>query len=239
MNRRRATAYRPRMRYAIGLVAVLWGCGGTVIAPGHLGLVFDPENGGLHHEVLQPGYHRVSGSAKVLDYDVTYSKRSEPMTVLTSESLQIDVKLAVIYRPIVAELYQLETDVGPRYYDEVIGPELRSAAREEIAKHSFVDLAHDATKLEDAIEGALRHRIAGKHVELSSVSIESVALPPELAAAVRARETAQQNALREKIELERAALHDKLEADEKWEKEKVELEHEVERRQLKRQADGK
>ncbi|HTR54319.1 MAG TPA: SPFH domain-containing protein [Kofleriaceae bacterium] len=227
------------MRYAIGLVLVLWGCGGTVIEPGHLGLVFDPKNGGLHHEVLQPGYHRVGGSARVLDYDVTYSTRTEPMTVLTAENVQIEVKFSVIYRPIIAELYQLEADVGPRYYDEVIGPELRSAAREELAKHSVVDLAHDATTLETAIEVAVRRRIAGKHVELASVDVERIALPPELVAAIRTRETAEQNALREKTELERAALRDKLEADEKWEKEKLELEHDVERRQLKRQADGK
>jgi regulator of protease activity HflC (stomatin/prohibitin superfamily) len=214
---------------------VLCGCGGTVIAPGHRGLVFDSKAGGLHHEVLEPGYYRIAGSAKVLDFDVTFSTRREPLKALTSESLQIDVKLAVVYRPIIAELYELETDVGPNYYDEVIGPELRSAAREEIAKRSLIDLAHDAKQLEDAIELAVRTRIKGKHIELSSVAVESLLLPPEVASAVKARVIAEQDAMRDKIQHERA----KLDADEKWQQEKVELEHQVERRQLERQADGR
>jgi len=45
------------------------------------------------------------------------------------EGLTMGLKVAVIYRPIIAELYELDTEIGPLYYDEVIGPEFRSAAR--------------------------------------------------------------------------------------------------------------
>jgi regulator of protease activity HflC (stomatin/prohibitin superfamily) len=221
-----------------GLAMVLASCGGTVIGPGHLGMIFDPKDGGLHREVLTPGYYRVGRSARMVDYDVTYSTRAEPMKVITAEGLSADVQLAVIYRPIVSELYQLESEVGPKYYDEVVGPEFRSAARETFSKHSYVELTRDGAKLEDVIETEVRHRIAGKHVELASVTLESVVLPPEIVAAVRAREIAEQEALKEKSEREPAALRDKLEADGKWQKEKLELEHEVERSQLKRQAQG-
>jgi regulator of protease activity HflC (stomatin/prohibitin superfamily) len=211
----------------LAVIVALAGCGGTVIEPGHRGLVFDAKNGGLHHEVLAPGRYRV-GSGRMVDYDVTYSTRAEPMKVLTVEGLQLDVKLAVVYRPIIAELYELESEVGPRYYDEVVGPELRSAAREAVSRHSFLDLTRGGSKLEDEIEVDVRHRIAGKHVELSSVVLESVVMPPEIIEAVRAREIAEQKALREKQE-----------AEEKWQKEKVELEHEVVRHQLKQQAEDR
>ena len=216
---------------ALAVVAFA-GCATTVIQPGHRGLVFDPRHGGLHHEVLEPGAYRVGSSARIVDYDVTYSTRAEPLKLITSEGLQIDVKLAVIYRPIVAELDQLEGEVGPGYYDEVVGPELRSAAREAFSRRSYVDLLRDGSKLEDEIEVAVRGRIRGKHVELASVTLESVTLPPEIVAAVRARQLAEQNALREKLERQRAAA----EADEKWQEEKVELERDVERHELKRRA---
>ncbi len=225
------------MNKAIAIVVVLAGCGGTVIGPGHRGLVFDAKNGGLHHEVLAPGYYRV-GSGRMVDYDVTYSTRAEPMTVLTIEGLQLEVKLAVIYRPIIAELYELESEVGPRYYDEVIGPEFRSAARAAFAQHSFVDLTHGGAKLEDEVEVEVRHRIAGKHVQLSSVVLESVVMPPEIVAAVRAREIAEEKARRDKVERESAALREQQDAEEKWQKEKLELEHEVVRHQLKHQAEA-
>jgi regulator of protease activity HflC (stomatin/prohibitin superfamily) len=210
-------------------------CGSTVIQPGHRGLLFSRDSG-LRHDVLEPGYHRVRSGERIVDYDVTYSTRQESMYVTTNEGLQVDVKLAVTYRPIVAELYQLEGEIGASYYDSVIGPELRSAAREGFARHSFLDFTHAGNRLEDEIEVEVRRRTTGRHVELASVTLESVALPPEIVAAVRARQLAEQNALREKAERERAALREKEDAEAKWQKEKMELEHDVERRRLQRDA---
>jgi len=39
-----------------------------------------------------------------------------------------------------AELYELDTEIGTNFYDEVIGPEFRSAARGVFARHSYLDL---------------------------------------------------------------------------------------------------
>jgi regulator of protease activity HflC (stomatin/prohibitin superfamily) len=223
---------------ATAVLAACAGCGGAVIQPGHRGLLFDPNQGGLQHEVLAPGYHRLAASARIEDFDVTYSTRREAMSAPTGEGLVVDARFAVIYRPIVSELYQLDTEIGPSYYDEVVGPELRSAAREVLGRHSYLDLVRQADKLEDEIESDTRRRIAGKHIELSSVTLENLQLPPEIVAAVRAREIADQNAQREKAEHERAVARAKDEAQEKWEKEKLELEHDVERRRLQREAEG-
>jgi regulator of protease activity HflC (stomatin/prohibitin superfamily) len=227
-------------RYLLpGIVLIACGAGcGAVIEPGHRGLLFDPAGGGLQHEVLSPGYHRVGLSGRIEDFDVTYSTRAEALHVITREGLQLSVRMSVIYRPIIAELYELATEIGPAYYDEVVGPELRSAARGCIARRSFADLPGLNERLEDEVEHELRERIAGKHVEVSAVTFEAVELPPELASAIRERATAEQNARRKKIELESEALREKLEAEKAWEREKLELEHNVERRRLQRAAEG-
>lgn len=36
------------------------GCAGALVQPGHRGLFFDPSNGGIQHEVLQPGWYRTA-----------------------------------------------------------------------------------------------------------------------------------------------------------------------------------
>lgn len=213
------------------------GCSPVVIEPGHRGLLFDPKKGGLQHEVLAPGAHRV-GSGRIDDFDVTYTTRTEPMHVLTSEGLQVEVRISVIHRPIVAELYQLDTEIGPRYYDEVIGPEARSATRATFAKHSYMDLTKNGEAIESEIESELRKRVTGKHVEISGVTFEDVQLPPEVVAAARARLVAAETATKRKIELESDAQRERLEAEHAWEKEKRELEHDVERRRLQREAAG-
>jgi regulator of protease activity HflC (stomatin/prohibitin superfamily) len=183
-------------RITLLLLLVCVGCGGAMIEPGHRGLLFDSRRG-LMHEVLLPGYHRLGPTERIDDYDVTYAMRMEALHLMTQEMLPIDVKVAVIHRPIVAELYQLETEVGRSYYDELIGPELRSAMRSSVARHSYIDLTRANQKIEDELEAELRMRLRGKHIEISSVVIESASLPPDLAALVRAKATASLTAERQ------------------------------------------
>jgi len=212
------------------------GCG-AVIEPGHRGLLVDPQRGGMQHEVLSPGYHRIGISGRIQDFDVTYSTRAEALHVITVEGLSLDVTMSVIYRPIIAELYDLATEIGPSYYDEVVGPELRAAARACIARHSYAELPKLNETIEDEVEREGRARIAGKHVEVSAVTFEGLKLPPELAAAIQARQTAEENARRRRIELESSAAREKIEAEKAWEREKLELQHNVERRRLQRAAE--
>src|SRR5262249_7078105 len=144
-------------------------------------------------EVLQPGYTSLACGPfrtvcpRVDDFDVTYSTRHEEITTNSQEGLPLDLKVAVVYRPIIAELYQLDTEIGPQYYDEVVQPEFKSAARGVFARHSYLDLQKKNKEIEDDVEAELRKRVAGKHIEISSVLLESVNYAPEIAAAIRAK----------------------------------------------------
>ena len=139
------------------------GCG-TVIQPGHRGLLFKPRSGGLQHDVLGPGWWHLAGiGTRVDDFDVTYSTHKEELHVVSKEGAEMDVQLSIRYRPIVSELYDLDVEVGPNYYDEVIGPEFRSATRGLFARHSYLGLLEQNEKLENEIEAELqppRHRQA-------------------------------------------------------------------------------
>jgi regulator of protease activity HflC (stomatin/prohibitin superfamily) len=207
---------------AAGLMAA--GCG-TVVEPGHRGLLFNPRRGGLQHEVLAPGYHRVGVYGRVDDFDVTYSTRKEEIRTTSSEGLSLDLKLALIYRPIISELYDLDTEIGPNFYDEVVGPEFRSAARGVFARHSYLELQRQNEKVEDEVEAELRRRIAGKHVEISSVTMEQLEYAPEIAVAIREKLVGEQESLRKKVALENEALRMKLQ-----------LEHEAEQTKLRDEA---
>jgi hypothetical protein len=61
------------------------------------------------------------------DFDMTDTTRAERLPVRSREGLEVDLQIGVIYRPIISELYQLDTEIGPNYYAEVVGPEFRSA----------------------------------------------------------------------------------------------------------------
>ncbi|HTA89905.1 MAG TPA: SPFH domain-containing protein [Polyangiaceae bacterium] len=220
------------MRTFVFLAALsLSGCAFYTVNPGHRGLRFDPHEGGLHQQVLQPGIYNLGwcflrDCGQVDDYDVTYSTHRDLVHTVSSEGLAMDVHLAVIYRPIISELYDLANEIGSGYFEEVIGPEFRSASRGVFARHVYGELMVKNEKIEDEIESEVRRRTAGKHVEIASITIEGVEFAPEITNAVRQKLVAEQDALRQKAGVEADAL-----------RKRTQIETEAEAARLRAQAE--
>lgn len=216
------------MKTTIGLFALMFlsGCG-YVVEPGHRGLLFNPRRGGLQQEVLSEGWHRVGAYGRVDDFDVTYSTKHEDLHTISAEGLAVDVRVSIIYRPVVSELYDLDVEIGRNYYDEVVGPEFRTATRGVFARHSYLEVQRINEKLEDEIEAEVRRRIAGKHVEVSSVTMEKFEYPPEIEQAIRSKLVGEQESIRRKAQLEADALRQTMELQHEAEREKLQTEAEL------------
>jgi regulator of protease activity HflC (stomatin/prohibitin superfamily) len=242
---------------AAGALTLGTGCAGALVQPGHRGIFFDPSSGGIQHEVLQPGWYRTAcplwepdnKCPRVDDFDVTYSTAKEQVHSLSAEKLPLDLHLALKYRPIVSELYILDTEIGPNYFDEVVGPEFRSAAIGVLARSSYQDLQKENRAIEDEIEKDLRQRLLGKHVEVASVLIEKIEYAPQIVEAYRQRVVSQEEtltrnqllenaALQKKRELELQAQTKKLELDSESVQKKMELVAQTEQKQMQLQADA-
>jgi regulator of protease activity HflC (stomatin/prohibitin superfamily) len=195
---------------ATALCVMVSGCA-AVIEPGHRGLLFDPSSGGLQHEVLQPGRHSVGLNGHIEDFDVTYSTQKAKLECHSKEALPVEVEVSVIYRPIVAELYALATELGPGYAEEVVIPEFRVATRAVIEQHPIMGLQAQDVGLESEIEQTLRRRISGKHIEISAVTVQAVALPAELKEAIARKAAAKRDA--EAVRLEADDACTKLRAE--------------------------
>jgi regulator of protease activity HflC (stomatin/prohibitin superfamily) len=224
------------------------GCSFATIEPGHRGLYFAPGDGGLRREVLPPGRYNLGAfnSNRIDDFDVTYSTKTEEVETKSAEGLDLHLKLSVIYRPIVSELYALDTEVGGNnYYGEVVGPEFRSACRGVFARHSYTELQKKNESIENEVEAEVRRRTSGKHVEISSVTLESVDYASEIADKIRLKIAGEQEASRQqaaiaweaqkkkqmleneaaqkKLEVETAAAQKKMELEAALQQEKLEL----------------
>jgi regulator of protease activity HflC (stomatin/prohibitin superfamily) len=239
----------------VAAAASIAGCATTTIEPGHRGLYFEPTGGGLRREVLPPGKYKLGfcfigcTSNRVDDFDVTFSTHSEEVHTKSSEGLDLDLKLSVIYRPIVSELYQLDTEIGANYYDEVIAPEFRSACRGVFARHSYTELQKKNESIENEVEAEVRRRTAGKHVEISSVTLEVVNYAPEIADKIRQKIAGELEAARQQAaiawEAERkqqvfttAAAQKKLEVETQAAQRTLELEKEAEAQKLELQSEA-
>ena len=214
---------------AVAMLSASSGCAYQSVEPGHRGLRFEAANG-LRHEVIQPGKHNLGwcflrDCGRIDDFDTTYSTKKEEIKTSSQEGLALELHLSVIYRPVISELYELDSEVGANYYDEVVGPEFRSAARGVFAHHSYTELAGKNEKIEDEIEQEVRRRIRGKHVEIASITLESIDYAAEISNAVKARIVGENEAVRQKAAMENEALRQKLA-----------LEQETARAQLKIQS---
>ncbi len=177
---------------ALGALTMGTGCAGYTINPGHRALLFDPGNNGVQPEVLKPGWVNTDCSVfthpftpndkcpRVDDFDVTYQTSNEQFHVISKEGLPMDVQIAVTYRPIVAELYLLDTELGKHYFDKVIGPEFRNAAIGVFSKESYQDLQRQNGDIEAKIQKRLQDRLKGKHLEVSAVFIQHVSYDPAI-----------------------------------------------------------
>src|SRR5262249_12540336 len=149
---------------SIAALTTMTGCAGALVEPGHRGLYFDPSNGGIQHEVLAPGWYRTPCSAfspsnprpRLDDLDVTHSTAKEEVKSLSAEKLPVELHLDLKYRPIISELYLLDTEIGPNYFEEVIGPEFRSSAIGVLAHTSYQDVQTQIGRIEDEMEKELR-----------------------------------------------------------------------------------
>jgi regulator of protease activity HflC (stomatin/prohibitin superfamily) len=230
------------------------GCATTTIEPGHRGLYFAPNDGGLKREALMPGRYKLGWCFiyctpnRVDDFDVTYSTKTEEIDTKSSEGLDLHLRLSVIYKPIESELYQLDTEIGPAYYEEVIGPEFRSACRGVFARHSYTELQKKNEQLENEVEAEVRRRTVGKHLDISSVTLESVTYAPEIAEKIRQKISGEQEAARQQAAIvwetekkkqiaEAEAAQKKLELESAAATQKIELEKEAENARFKAEQD--
>jgi regulator of protease activity HflC (stomatin/prohibitin superfamily) len=241
-------------RVVVAAALATAGCSATTVEPGHRGLYFAPNAGGLGREVLPPGTYRLGWcfiactSNRIDDFDVTFSTRTESIHTKSAEGLDLDLKLSVIYRPIVSELYLLDTEIGANYYDEVIAPEFKSACRGVFARHSYTELQARNESIEDEVEAEVRRRTAGRHVEISSVTLETVNYAPEIAEKIRQKIAGEQEASRQqaaiawdaekKKQLVTAeAAQKKLELEKDTEAQKMELAKDAETARFKAEQD--
>src|ERR1700733_4404673 len=224
------------MKIALCIALLVTGCAYQTVQPGHLGLRYEA-HGGLHRETVPEGPYTLGwclfrDCGRIIDFDVTFSTAHQELKTTSQEGLALDLELSVIYKPIIAELYELDTEVGTNYYDEVVGPEFRSAASGVFAHHSYTELAANKERIEDEIEKDVQRRIKGKHVAISSITLEAIQYAPEIANAVRQRIVGEQEAVRQKAQMENDALRAKLGAEQTTQQKQLQIQSEAAEQKL-------
>jgi len=198
----------------------------------HRGLLFDSKTACTRG--ARAGYHSIGMSERIDDFDVTYSQKSEAVHTSRPRA-PVDLRVSVIYRPIIAELYQLDTEIAPTTTKRL---SVRVSGRgPRVHREAFVRRLAEARHLAQCRgRGGAAQRVAAKHVEIATVTFTSVVIAPELVLAVRDREIAEQAARKKKAELDAEEAEEKRKADASWQKQKLEAMHRAELRAIEQVA---
>jgi regulator of protease activity HflC (stomatin/prohibitin superfamily) len=175
---------------AIPLVTAA-GC--ATVVSGHERALYYSAHGGLDPHPVASGWHWHLPWNDYITYDLRWTSHKESIHIHSRDGLHMNVDLVVVVRPAPNEIYALETDVGPAYYDQVVKPAVFAAARDASGKFGHLEIATHTHEVEHAIHDALVEHLRGKHVELSEVAVQHFDLPDEVERA--ANRTASASAL--------------------------------------------
>jgi len=180
----------------------------VVVPAGHVGVVFNVL-GGVQPTPLGEGLRVViPGIQSVVLYDarlkeVTLAKGRAPagagtsgedaITARSKEGLEIGVDVTVQYRIKREEAPQLHRNLGPGYLETLIVPQIRSKVRDAVGLFNAAELiSTQRTQLEAAVTKELRENLDAQHIELVSVLLRRIDIPPSVAQVIEEKQTAEQ-----------------------------------------------
>jgi regulator of protease activity HflC (stomatin/prohibitin superfamily) len=180
------------------------GCRCPTVQSGHRGIVFKSFGGGTSKEVLGEGIHLIPIWNDVIPYDTRVHEMKETLAVLSSNGLPLRVDASVRYRPDVAELYELQTQIGPDYDQKLVAPVVRSEARKVFGRYQPEEIySSKREEIERSIHDEVTRALQGKHVVVEAVLVRDVDLPDAIKTAIADKLAEEQRAQKMRFTLDR------------------------------------
>jgi regulator of protease activity HflC (stomatin/prohibitin superfamily) len=189
------------------------GC--ATVVEGHERALFYSASHGLGKEPVGSGWHWHLPWNDYITYDLRWTSHKEEIHIHSKDGLHMNIDVAVVVRPDARDIYALDTEVGPAFYEGVVKAALFAAVRDASGQFDHMQIATDTHAVERAIFVALVEHLKGKHVELSEVAIQHFDLPPDVELAANRKASERQLVGAKEVELALAERDAKIVAEKK------------------------
>lgn len=155
---------------------------------------------------LEEGFHVVAPWNKVYIYEVRQQEAFEKMDVLSSNGLDIKLDASAWFQPKFEELGKLHKEKSDQYKERILLPAIRSAARSVVGRYTPEQLyssKRDAIQVE--IFEETKKIVDNQYIQLNSILIRDVTLPPTIKEAIERKLKQEQEALEYEFRLEKAS----------------------------------
>ena len=195
----------------------LEGCRCPTVESGNRAIVFKSLSGGTSKEVLGEGLHVMPLWNSIIRYDTRVHDLKESLVVLSVNGLTLKVDASVRYRPNEAELYELQTTVGPEYAEKLVAPIVRSEARKVFGRYAPEEIySTRREEIERQIYDEVVKGLAGKHIVVEAVLVRDIELPDTIKSAIADKLAEEQRSQKMKFTLDKErqeALRKQIEAE--------------------------
>jgi len=192
------------------------------IQPGQRGVLFKRFGGGLDKEnVYKQGFQVIAPWNQMFVYNVQTMEDFEKMEVLSKNGLTIIVELSFRYQLDQDKVGHLHDEIGSKYLEKILRPDIRSATREVIGKYLPEELYSTKREtIQDEIFQRTSKAVAEKYITLDAILIREVELPQSLQEAIERKLREEQESLqyefrltKERKEAERRIIEAQAKAD--------------------------
>ena len=183
--------------FGIILTLILISKSAVMIDSGHAGVLYTIGNGvDPERAPLDEGLNFVAPWNSVIEYEVRQQEEPETMSVLSSNGLDIKLDASVLYQPQYQSLGKLHKEKGRDYLIRVLKPAVRSAARSVVGRYTPEQLySSKRDAIQQEIFEETKSIVERQYIQLNSILIRDVTLPPTIKEAIERKLKQEQESL--------------------------------------------
>lgn len=184
----------------VGALLSLQACG-TTVNPGQRGLRWYPLTEGLTTDTLKTGFYWRAPWNNIFVYDVKWQSYTETVDALSSDDLLVQLKTAIVMRPIPDEVYFLAQEIGSDFYPRIVKPELLAAVRSIVSNYPMVNVPEKSAEISSKVQAVVVEKLKGRHLEIASIAMADIELAKVVLEAVERKQAKEQEKEQKEFEL--------------------------------------
>ena len=177
-----------------------------VVGAGERGVVFSKLSG-VKDTQLGEGLHlKIPFLEEIIPIDVKVQKSQTDARAASKDLQNVSSTIAVNFHLDPSRAHKVYQDIGLSFKERVIDPAVQEAVKSVTAHFTAEELITRRAEVKDAIKGNLSERLMKFNILVDEFSIVNFDFSHEFNAAIEAKQTAEQSALKAKRDLDRIKI---------------------------------
>jgi regulator of protease activity HflC (stomatin/prohibitin superfamily) len=174
----------------------------TIVTAGHTGVVVTL--GSVSESVLSEGFHlKIPFIQRIVLIDNRVKKAEAECSSASSDLQMVSSVIAINYKVLNSYSWSVFKNIGTDYETKVINPAIQECVKAVTANFTAEQLITNRQLVSDQMSGLLKDKISSFGLEIQVFNIISFDFTAEYNAAIEAKQTAEQNALKAEQDLKR------------------------------------